>query len=274
MSMQRAIGRALSKAPLADAWFRRLVWSRIHFPEDELRLLSALPGRPADVAIDVGGALGSYAWLFNRKARRVLVFEPGRHHASFLSKAAPFSRIELHRAAVGNAPGRLALYTPTDDVDGRHSATLSTDNPNVDPRAAMADEVEVVTIDGITSQALRNGERVDLLKVDVEGFELAVFEGGKGRIEADSPLIFCEIEARHNARYREVFEMLRSLGYSIYYSKSGQLTELRSLDISPLQTAEALAYRLSGGYTPGTSSYINNFVFEHPRSRVKVSTGL
>ena len=272
MSLKKRLRDVLTRVPVLDAWFRRTVWSRVHFPEDELRFLAALPAGSIDVAIDVGGALGSYTWPLNRKARRVIVFEPGKVHGDFLSRALGFSRIELHRAAVGNTPGKLTLFTPGEDVNARHSATLSTGNPAIDPATAKATEVEVVTLDGFAEKHLAAGERVDLLKVDVEGFELAVFEGAAGLIERDKPLIFCEIEARHNARYREVFELLARLGYSAYYAHGGKLTLLESFDISGLQTEEALAYRVSDRYQPGTSEYINNFTFEHPQSRVKVSS--
>lgn len=264
---------ALAKAPPLDAWFRRLVWSRIHFPEDELRFLSRLPANSIDVAIDVGGALGSYAWPLNRKSRRVIVFEPGQVHADFLGYATALSRIELQRMAVGNKPGTLNLYTPGHDVNARHSATLSQTNPTIDTELAEVNSVEVVTIDGFASEHLHVGERLDVLKVDVEGFELAVFEGATGRIAADHPLIFCEIEARHNPRYQEVFELLAGLRYTAYAIRRGKLEELKSFDIRDMQTKDALAYRISDRYKPGTSDYINNFVFEHPSSRVKISTG-
>lgn len=274
MSLLKQGRKALERVPVIEAWFRRVVWSRLHFPEYELRLVAGLEGRPIDVAFDVGGALGSYAWLLNRKARRVVAFEPGTFHARFLRHAAPFSRIKVEQLAVGDAPGELSLFTPGDDLAARCSATLSTENPTVDTASAQATRVAVVTIDDYAARNLAETERLDLLKVDVEGFELAVFEGGRARIAADHPLIICEIEARHNRHYRQVFELLAGLGYTAYYASDGALTPMASFDLEPLQGADDLEYRLSEAYRPGTSNYINNFVFEHPSSRVKFSKGI
>lgn len=274
MSLQRRARDLLSRAPALDAWFRRLIWSRIHFPEEELRFLAELPRASLDVAIDVGGALGSYAWPLSRKARRVIVFEPGEVHADFLSKALAFSRIELERAAVGNASGELDLMTPGDDVDARHRATLSASNPTIDATNAKLARVRVVTLDSFASDHIGASERVDLLKVDVEGFELAVFEGAASLIEQHHPLIFCEIEQRHNPRYREVFELLNRLGYVAFYIRGGQVSRLQSYDLAPLQTERALRFRISDHYKPGSSEYINNFAFEHPSSRIRISKGL
>lgn len=273
MNLLKRGRKALERVPRIDAWFRRLVWSRMHFPEYELLLLDALHGRPIDVAIDVGGALGSYAWVLGRKARRVVVFEPGEFHNRFLNHAVAFSRIEVERAAVGDKPGELSLYTPGDDVNARHSATLSTDNPAIDVNTARASKVPVVTIDEYADRHLREGERVDLLKVDVEGFELAVFQGAARRIERDRPLVICEIEGRHNKRYREVFETLAGLGYTAYFTRGGKLVAMDSFDLHPLQSAHDLAYRVSDDYRPGLGGYINNFVFEHASSRVKFTGG-
>lgn len=265
--------RSLERVPRIDAWFRRLVWSRVHFPEYELRFIAGLRGRPIDVAIDVGGALGSYAWTLGRKARRVIVFEPGAFHNRFLNYATPLSPITVELAAVGDVSGELALYTPGDDVNARHSATLSTDNPTIDTATARASTVPVVTIDDYTTQHLGEARRVDLLKVDVEGFELAVFKGAVQRIERDHPLIICEIEARHNRRYREVFELLAGLGYTAYFARGGTLVAMDTFDLEPLQSGSDLAYRISEDYKPGFSAYINNFVFEHPSTRIKFTDG-
>lgn len=274
MSLLKQGRRALERVPFAEAWFRRIVWSRLHFPEYELRLVAGLRGRPIDVAFDVGGALGSYAWLLNRKARRVVAFEPGNFHAQFLRYATPLSRIEVAQVAVGDAPGELSLFTPGDDLAARCSATVSTENPTIDATTAHTTRVDVVTLDDYAECHLGAEERLDLLKVDVEGFELAVFEGGQVRIARDHPLIICEIEARHNRRYREVFDLLAGLGYTAYHAKDGMLTPMASFDLEPLQAMGDLEYRLSDAYRPGMSNYINNFVFEHPSSRVKFTNGI
>lgn len=270
MSLRSLARAALDRHSALNVAFRRHVWSRIHFPEAEMAWLHNLSGRPFDVAVDVGAALGGYAWLLDRVARRVIAFEPGQDHAEFLALGLGGTRIELERKAVGAADGSLPMYTPGDDTDARHSATLSADNPVVAAQATHVREVPVVALDGFLAQKLAPGERLDFLKVDVEGFENAVFEGARARLATDHPLVLCEIEARHNARYGEAFALLRGQGYATYVSRGGRFERFDGEDIAPLQRAEDLAFRLSAAYRPGTSRYINNFLFVHPQSKFQL----
>lgn len=270
MSMRGSIRDALARYPALDAYFRRLVWSRVHFPESELKLLHALEGRPADVAVDIGAAKGSYTWLMNRMARRVIAFEPGQVHGDFLASALAGTRIELERMAVGRADAIVEMYTPGNDTDALHSATLSTGNPAASAPEALITRVRQVALDAYLAEKLAPGERLDLLKVDVEGYEGAVFEGAVQTIARDHPVVICEIEARHNAGYASVFALLRGLGYSTYVHRHGAYERFDGDDLAPLQRDADLAYRLSDAYRPGTGGYVNNFTFVHPNSALKV----
>ena len=127
--------RLLSKDSFIDGIFRRVIWSRLHFPEHEIRLLHSLPGRPFDLAVDIGAALGSYTWVLNRKARNVVAFEPGKKHFDHINAARRLSRVRVINAAVGESEGAADLMTPEDSNDGRHMATLSHKNPVI--RAPM-----------------------------------------------------------------------------------------------------------------------------------------
>lgn len=261
----------LERYPLLAVAFRRFIWSRIHFPEPEMEYLSRLAPHSFDVAVDVGAALGGYSWILNRISNRVIAFEPGRVHADFLHSGLLGTNIELERKAVGSENGTVLMYTPGDDTNARHSATLSKDNPVVQAGETHVDEVPLVSLDAILRTKMAETERLDFLKVDVEGYELAVFEGALSRIAKDFPLVLCEIEARHNLRYKDVFGVLRSLGYQSYILVNGSFALFGNDDISGLQSDIDLAYRLSADYRPGTSKYINNFVFSHPNSKIRIA---
>jgi len=261
----------LERYPLLDVAFRRFIWSRIHFPEPEMEYLSRLAPQSFDVAVDVGAAMGGYAWILDRISSRVIAFEPGKVHADFLQSGLHGTHIELERKAVGNATGTVAMYTPGNDTNARHSATLSKDNPVVHAGETRVEEVPLVSLDEILQEKMRASERLDFLKVDVEGYELAVFEGATRRIATDFPLVLCEIEARHNVRYPEVFRLLRSLGYQSYILVDGAFSLFDADDISSLQRDSDLAYRLSANYRPGESKYINNFIFSHTSSKVRIA---
>ncbi len=261
----------LAANPRADAMFRRHIWSRIHFPEHELKALDDLPAGAIDCAIDVGAALGGYAWVLGRKARRVLCYEPGQVHGDYLESAIGQGNITLVRAAVGAEPGELDMFTPGADTDARHMATLSRDNPVVDTPGTSVRRVPVVTLDSDVPARIGADARVDVLKVDVEGFENAVFEGARHLLGRHRPLVIAEIEARHNPRHGEAFALLEGMGYLVHFWREGRYHRLSGHDISALQTAEDLAERLRPGHDPAQNRYINNFVFQHPETRIKLA---
>jgi FkbM family methyltransferase len=271
VSFRSFVKALLSNLPGLEVLFRRHVWSRWHFPEREMLFLDGLPSDSIDVAIDVGGALGGYSWILSRKSRRVIVFEPGKTHADFMARGIGGTNIELHRAAVGESEGTVSLHTPGDDEHARHSATVSRDNPVVAEHSTRVTHVPQICLDQFLDEQLGPDEKVDILKVDVEGYEQAVFNGACKLIQRDYPLIIAEIEARHNAQYRDLFEMMRKFGYAVYIYRNDDFEPFEGTDISSLQSDAELAKRLSSDYRHGDSNYINNFVFQHVESRVKVS---
>lgn len=270
-AIRRAARRVLGAVPGAEVRFRRHVWSRLAFPEPEMRVIADLPAQSFDVAIDVGAALGGYAWLLGRASRRVIAFEPGQVHADFIADGIGGTNIELVRAALGREVGTMTMYTPGDDTNAFHSATLSNDNPVAQGDGVVASEVAQVSLDAFVSERLGSGERVDFLKVDVEGYELAVLEGAVDTLARDHPVVLCEIEARHNAAYAKIFDLLGGLGYRAFVLKRGRFVPFQGA-LEPVQQDADLALRLSPDYAPGSGGYINNFTFEHPHSRVKIAS--
>ena len=267
----RTVGRRLlARLPLVDGLFRRFIWSRLHFPEIEMRFLDALRLGSIDVAVDVGAALGSYSWILSRVARTVYAFEPGTLHSEFLRRVCAHN-VEVIRAAIGSATGHVNLYTPGADSHALHSATVSESNPVTKSEHARVERVEQTTLDAFLAMRPMAGRRVDVLKVDVEGYELEVFKGASRMLALHHPLIICEIEARHNANYVEVFQRLREFGYSPYFFREGALESLMDEHIEILQQAPDLAVRMDRGYDPASNRYINNFIFQHPESRIKVT---
>ena len=156
--MRAVARRVLERSPMLDGLFRRIVWSRVHYPERELRLLEAMPGRQLDVAVDVGAALGSYAWVLNRKARTVFAFEPGAKHFAHLEAAARWSHVEIVRAALGAETGTARLHTPGDSNEARHMATLSEDNPVIRTAGTVSEVVPVYALDVFLQDRLGPGE--------------------------------------------------------------------------------------------------------------------
>jgi FkbM family methyltransferase len=259
MTIRSLGGRLLKKFPRADGLFRRAVWSKLDFPEAEMKVVNSLPNDSMDIAIDVGAARGAYSWILNRKSRQVFAFEPGDQHSRYLESVIRGSKIKLIKAAVGGSCGAAHMYTPGSSSDSPYLATLSETNPVVGQADTRIRVVQQVTLDSFFLDTLDAGRTIDFIKIDVEGHELEVFKGAGGLITRHHPLILCEIEQRHNPDCGKVFQLLRSYGYKSHILQGQDLVEFEGTAVDRLQTE-----------TPG-NRYINNFVFQHARSRIKLA---
>lgn len=262
LSIRAAGARLLARFPAADGVFRRVVLSRFEFPEPEMKFVNALPSKSLDIAVDVGAARGAYSWILSRKSRQVFAFEPGEHHSQYLESTIGKSNIRLVRAAVGSLPTEARLYTPGSSEQAPYLATLSQTNPLVGRTDVRVRVVQQVTLDSFFADKLQDGQQVDFLKIDVEGYELEVLKGAERMIERQHPLIICEIEKRHNPDCGKVFQLLRAAGYTSYILQDNRLRRFEADTIDDLQTEGSL-----------TSRYVNNFVFQHEQSRVRLMNG-
>lgn len=81
-------------------------------------------------------------------------------------------------------------------------------------------EVELDLLDNCIS----GDQKIDLIKIDVEGAELNVLKGGKNLISKNKPLVLfeCGLGASefYNTQPEEIFELIESFGLSLYTLKS------------------------------------------------------
>ncbi len=136
--------------------------------------------RPGDVYVDIGANIGLHTLAAARAMQgkgKIIAFEPFAGTMRMLEKSIAlngFSGIaELHEAAVSNSNGPRLLFLGASS--GHHSLySLETQTQG----AQGPIEVKVVSLES----ALPSNQRIDLLKIDAEGAELEVLEGGMNLI--------------------------------------------------------------------------------------------
>ncbi len=144
----------------------------------ERQLLKKILFRGA-VTVDVGANIGIYSEFLSRcvgPTGLVHSFEPSPENFRLLSTATRhLSNVRLTQAAVGERSGKCKLYI--------------SDKLNVDHRAYKADgdsrrtiPAEMVALDDY----FEPGQRVDLIKMDIQGYELHALRGAQ-RVLQENP---------------------------------------------------------------------------------------
>lgn len=200
MNFKLLIGTALSKARerlLASAYFPL---SRYHpYGNSWLYDLMRIKGtRSLDTVFDVGANRGQTleALLRFAPAAAIHSFEPGSEVFEVLQRTHGGRRnVHLHRMALGSKREQRSMLIR----DNSELNTLVSSSEGID--ASKAELIEISTVDEIT--ALRNISHLDLLKMDVQGWEMEVIRGASDLI-ANHNVMFVLAEVTFSAREAEM----------------------------------------------------------------------
>ncbi len=116
------------------------------------------------------------------------------------------ARISAFAVAVGNREGRAGLHVPFEKVP----TSASLDPKGFRGLAGSLIDVPITTLDRVRAHF----GQVDLIKIDVEGFELDVLEGAARTIEEDRPVIV--LECHPGGRGEELSARLKKHQYDFY----------------------------------------------------------
>lgn len=168
--------------------------------------------RPGDVAVDVGAMIGYYTVILAKHVGpdgRVFAFEPDPDNFALLGSNVAmngYDNVTCRQAIVGAEAGRAKLWRAPSNRGDHHAFPT-------DGRVAV--DVDVIALDDIVDG------RVDLIKIDVQGYESFVLAGMRGLIGRSPELAmlveFCPallIEA--GTQPADLLDELRSLGLQMY----------------------------------------------------------
>lgn len=184
---------------------------------------------PEDTVMDIGANVGALTLLLAQVANRgkVIAIEPGittfnRLKANLSLNSALHDLVEVYQLGIADAPG--TLYWQEDaNVPG---------NAGLFSQEGIA--VQVESLDRFVNQLTL--ERLDFIKIDVEGMELEVIKGGMTAIAQFRPILYYEtLESFRINRgfdiYNQIFNLLKDLGYRQFaIAKNAQLFEVTNLD--------------------------------------------
>ena len=149
--------------------------------------------RPGMTVLDIGAHKGLYSLLFSKTVGpegRVLSFEPSLRERSRLNlhlKINSCRNVKVFDFALGQTDGKAQLFV----VEGTETGLNSLRPPN-EPVHTHQETVQVRALDAVLAE--QQVSRVDFIKVDVEGAELAVFSGSVELLKRlPRPMILAEV---------------------------------------------------------------------------------
>lgn len=199
-----------------------------HFERNgELRWLrEVLVGIPRPVVFDVGANVGkwSQAALSINPACEIHAFEPfPDSYQALQQRFASNSNVHAVMQGLGAVPSEVAIQV-FDDALSHNSLHGRVDRP-----AHRTASVQLTTLD--TYCADHQIERIDFLKIDTEGHEIAVLQGASEMLSRGA-INAIQIEYMSSwilARYylKDLFDLLEPRGYRLYRIMPNQLQPVK-----------------------------------------------
>jgi FkbM family methyltransferase len=174
--------------------------------------------------VDVGANKGTWTAALLRQAPKIergVLFEPGRQAAGVLRERYPDeTRLEIVECALSEQPADSMPFFEQPEAGNTSSLSRPADGDG-----AIETTVRVSTLD-IEMDRLRV-ERIDLLKVDAEGHDLAVLKGGR-RLFAEGRIRFIQWEYSDGwipsgATLAAALNYLQGFGYRTFLLKRAGL---------------------------------------------------
>jgi FkbM family methyltransferase len=198
--------------------------------------------RRGATVIDVGASWGQFTYhLAHRVGIRGLVYsyEPHPANAAVLQKLAKAqSHVHFRPVAVSDVAGRGEMLVPR-----RHNRLVTAQSSlahgfeGLEGVGVERVEVPTVRLDDEIGTAMQ----VDFVKIDVEGHEMSVLQGGVSMFQRCLPPLLIEIEQRHLAiPIGDVFQYLQGLGYHLFYLDEPVLRPIADFDLQRDQLSKLI----------------------------------
>lgn len=207
--------------------------------------------------LDVGGNIGLYSVVAAKtnSTSHVTAFEPIKENLDYFRKNISLNglkNIELVGSAVGASSGELEIHISNVSI-GHHSAAQKSG------QNGKTIKVEMVSVDDFVKS---KNKKPDLIKVDVEGYDFAVFEGAKETMSKLSPTFFAEYAPGMMKQCGH--EPKKFLNHLFKYSDNIYLIDEKSEKLKKVTKAELLLKK---------DSYLCNLLGVSNKAHTKILNG-
>ena len=172
------------------------------------------------IILDIGANIGTTSLYFAtiNSTAKIYAFEP---HPDTFNRAVEnislnnFKNIQLIKSGLGATKETVKLYEVNEHNPGMNR--IIAEDKNL--------PFKIIEIDSLDSIVLKYGiEHIDMIKLDVEGFEYAVLKGARETLLKWKPLLFIELDdtnlRENNSTAKDLILLLNSYGYTNIYRAS------------------------------------------------------
>ena len=193
--------------------------------------------KPGDTILDVGTNIGETLLNFARLTGQggfVYGFEPDeRNHKNVLRNIElnRFENLHVFNLGVSDSKQTLKLFRVDPNNLGMNRILSETEAEQFDDFTT----IEVDTIDNVIAE--NKIEKIDLIKIDIEGYEMHALRGARHLLETQRPKLFIEVGytrmLKNGTSPNEMIAYLQSFGYEVRHSETDELIG-KTHDFSPL----------------------------------------
>lgn len=219
--------------------------------QDDFNLIEKI-SQNIEVVFDIGANVGIFSLSLIRHCpsiRKIYAFEPIPETYSKMLKNLSLNhdpkQISPYNMGLSNAVGAFTFYLPGENeaaslqpVTDEFYLQESIDGVYTGHQKSRKVSCEVSTLDEFVQANPQ--DRIDLLKIDVEGNEKFVLEGASSVLRTYQPVVYAEMLRKHAARFHyhpnDIIKFMHSLGYQCYVCVQGRLAVFQQMDKDTVET--------------------------------------
>src|SRR5690554_551003 len=180
--------------------------------------------QPNWTCIDIGSNLGYYSNRIHKKLKTgmlyavepiplfVEVWEKNINHTAL--------NVELFNVALGEENKEVIMSIPMKNGVVRHGLTQIDESSDSKIEKVISYSVQMKR----SEEVFQSIEKIDFIKIDVEGYEQFVLSSMENILSEKLPIIQAELGGDENRK--NSYALLKSMGYELYFLKDQSLTKL------------------------------------------------
>ena len=198
-------------------WVRLLVKGLFSsFERETANAILQMSNAKNPVILDIGANIGLFTKAFARSSRKpklIISIEPSTYVYEILKRVSKnLPNVNCFQVAISDTKGFVNLNMPV-KPSGSIRVGLSHIGKS-QHRKQLTEKVKTNTLDGFIDEHVH--EKIDIVKIDVEGAEVLVLSGARNLLQHDRPIWFVEISDfgdRFSGRAEDIFNDFISLNY-------------------------------------------------------------